>query len=285
MARIPVFSAVLAEVRPPGPAHDHGLDRVAARRDAELAVAVEGDRAQVALAQAVRAEQLVAGGGQLVGRVRDLHVEQARGVLQALHVVAEPEDCRPFRRVVAADSLEDARSVVQAVNADMDLCIGPVDELPVHPDLLGLLHLRSFPRGAGKSSQGPRCRRRSRRTVAAGRPVGATPCASGFRRRSRRTAWPSRLRSISARVIARCGNGATPPGSKPVACTTSFAVRNPDLPCSEHRSDRLLVGPPVARDEREHVGAVADEHERLDDLAQLAADRLGRRARGRGAVR
>jgi hypothetical protein len=29
---------------------------------------------------------------------------------------------------------------VEAVRADVDLGIGPVDELPVHPDLLGRFH-------------------------------------------------------------------------------------------------------------------------------------------------
>ncbi len=143
---MPFCRLVLAEVRRPRPAHDRDLDRVAARRDAELAVAVEGDRAQVALGQPVGTDHLVAGGAELVDGVGELHVEEARRVLQALHVVAEAEDGRALWRVVAADALEDARAVVQAVNADMDLGVGPVDELAVHPDLLGLLHLRSFPR-------------------------------------------------------------------------------------------------------------------------------------------
>ena len=63
--------------------------------------------------------------------------------MQALHVIAEAEHRRALRRVVAADALEDARAVVQAVDADVDLRVGPVDELAVHPDLLGLLHRRA----------------------------------------------------------------------------------------------------------------------------------------------
>ena len=62
--------------------------------DAELAVAVERDRAQVALRQAVRADQLVARRAQLLDRVRQLHVEQPRRVVQALQVLGEPEDRR-----------------------------------------------------------------------------------------------------------------------------------------------------------------------------------------------
>ena len=49
--------------------------------------------------------------------------------------------------------------------------------------------------------------------------------------------------------------------------------------------DLLGVGAPVARDHRDHRPAVADEDERLDDLAELAADRARRRLRGRRPVR
>ena len=74
LARDAVLQPLLAEVRAPRPAHDHGLDRIAARGDAELAVAVERDRADVALRQAVGADQLVVAATQLVDRERDLHV-------------------------------------------------------------------------------------------------------------------------------------------------------------------------------------------------------------------
>src|SRR3712207_7405555 len=52
------------------------------RGDAELAVAVEADRAQVALREAVRRYQLHRRRLQLVDGVRDLHVEEPRGVVQ-----------------------------------------------------------------------------------------------------------------------------------------------------------------------------------------------------------
>ena len=45
--------------------------------DAELAVAVERDRPQVRGLEAVDGEGLEAGGAELLGRVRELHVEQA----------------------------------------------------------------------------------------------------------------------------------------------------------------------------------------------------------------
>ena len=61
-------------------------------------------------------------------------------VLEPLQVVGQPEDGRAVVGLVAADALEDARAVVEPVRADVDLRVGPVDELAVHPDLLGLLH-------------------------------------------------------------------------------------------------------------------------------------------------
>ena len=131
---------LLTEVRAPGPRHDHGLDRVAARRDTELPEAVERNRADVALGQPVGREQVVAGGLELVDGVRQLEVDQPTRVAQALHVIGEAEHGRAFRRVVAADALEDARAVVEAVSADVNARIVPVDELAVHPDLLGGFH-------------------------------------------------------------------------------------------------------------------------------------------------
>ena len=53
-------------------------------------------------------------------------------------MVGEAEDRRALGRLVAADALEDAGAVVEAVRADVDLASRPVDELAVHPDLLGL---------------------------------------------------------------------------------------------------------------------------------------------------
>ena len=145
--------------------------------------------------------------------------------MQPLHVVAEPEDRRPFRRVVAANALEDAGAVMQAVDADMDLRVGPVDELAVHPDLLGLLHRRApFSGWSSNSSRGPpMSTARPRRGVRGRRAASAAMCCGGPGADPDHDV-PEQLRSISAAVIARCGNGATPPGSKPVACTTSSGL-------------------------------------------------------------
>ena len=47
----------------------------------------------------------------------------------------------PGLGLIAADPLEDADAVVKRVREHMNLGIIPVDEPPVHPDLLGFLHV------------------------------------------------------------------------------------------------------------------------------------------------
>src|SRR5437867_1683774 len=68
----PAALALLAEVRRRRRAHDRDVDGVAARVHAELAVAVEGNRTQVALGEPGRGHELVAGGAKLLERVREL---------------------------------------------------------------------------------------------------------------------------------------------------------------------------------------------------------------------
>ena len=70
----------------------------------------------------------------------------------------------------------------------------------------------------------------------------------------------------------RGGNGATAPGSKPVASTTSFAFATRTSRAPTAAATLRCVGAAVAGDQREHVLAVADEDERLDDLLEPAAD-------------
>jgi len=52
-----------------------------------------------------------------------------------------PEHGRALLGLVAADSLENARSVVEAVAEDVDVGVVPSDELAIHPDPVGLLHV------------------------------------------------------------------------------------------------------------------------------------------------
>ena len=130
-------------------------------------------------------------------------------------MVAQAEDRRAVRRVVAADALEYAGAVVEPVRGDVDLRVRPVDELAVHPDLLGLLHFqlsfewtnRTFARrrrpsgGPGPAAQLGRAdseyvlwSRRPPRRCRAGR----APCPSARRRPSAAgTVQPHRARSPS----------------------------------------------------------------------------------------
>ena len=66
-------------------------------------------------------------------------MKQHRGVVQPAHVVGEAEHRRPPRGRVGADPLEHAGAVVQRVREHVDRRVVPVDELAVHPDLVGLV--------------------------------------------------------------------------------------------------------------------------------------------------
>src|SRR5581483_3708209 len=119
-----------------------------------------------------------------------------------------------------------AGSVVEAVDADVDLRIGPVDEVAVHPDLLGLLH-RALLCLAGRRtgfypSPPPSNTRAAVNRLSSSGPSEAM--CEGVPAPTQTTSWASSERSMSVADTARCGNGATPPGSKPVACRTSSAV-------------------------------------------------------------
>ena len=74
---------------------------------------------------------------EVVHRVRDVHVEDRRAAEQPLDVVGEAEDPGTVGGLVGADALEHAHAVVERVGEDVDPSVVPVDELAVHPDLLG----------------------------------------------------------------------------------------------------------------------------------------------------
>ena len=136
----PVLLAVLAEVGAPRPDGDDHLDRGALRVEAHLAVAAERERADVAGAQPVAADQLVGRGPQLLGGVGKLEVVEPGRLLEPVEVLAVAEDGRPALGLVAADALEDAGPVVEPVAEHVDLGVLPAHELPVVPDQLGRLH-------------------------------------------------------------------------------------------------------------------------------------------------
>ena len=79
--------ALLAQVGAPRPDRDEHVDRRVEREEAHLAVAAEGDRADVAAAQLVRPDQLVRRLAQLLERVGQLHVVELGRAVQAVEVV------------------------------------------------------------------------------------------------------------------------------------------------------------------------------------------------------
>ena len=154
-----VHERVLAEVGAPLPGGD-GEERLRGQRvEPHLAVLQEDRRADVAAALVpVRADGLEDGGVDLVRAERDLVERRVDlGALeQPLAVLVEPEDRGTAVGPVGADALEHAVAVVEGRREDVDGRVVPVDELAVHPDLVGL----------GKGHPGS-CRRRVRACCAA----------------------------------------------------------------------------------------------------------------------
>ena len=95
----------------------------------------------------------------------------------------------------------------------------------------------------------------------------------------------SSSRSMSTRSMPGSGNGATAPGAKPVSAATSFGLAIRASACARGARDLLQVAAAVAGDERENGLSVADDDERLDDLAELAPDGEGCVGRARGLER
>ena len=135
-----VLLALVAEVGAPRPDRDRHLDRRVLGEEPHLAVAAEGERADVARVEAVPPDQLMRGLAKLVDRVLERQVVELRRRVQAIEMLAMAEHRRPLLGLVAADALEDPRAVVQPVAQDMDLGVVPSDELAVHPDPFRLFH-------------------------------------------------------------------------------------------------------------------------------------------------
>ena len=176
----------------------------------------------------------------------------------------------PLRRVVAADAFEDAGAVVEAVHAHVDARVVPVDELAVHPDLLGGLHRVSFGRLSADSS-----RAATRSAVRApGQPLelaGREP--RHVRGRAGADPDPRVLQERPLEQHARRPRGAGTARPRPARTRSRRAPRaacaTRTLARTRRRGDLRLVGAPVARDERERRRSPShDEHDRLDDLAR-----------------
>ena len=118
----------------PGPRRDCDADRIRFGSHAHRLRSVEGDRAQVTGGKAVLHHALLLRGVELVLAVGDLHPEDLRRAEQPIGVLAQPEDRRARRGLIAAHALEDAHSVMQRVGQHMRGRVAPRHQLAVVPD-------------------------------------------------------------------------------------------------------------------------------------------------------
>ena len=106
---------------------------------ANLAVAAQRDRPDVARRHAVRLNQIHHARAKLLERERNLHAVDLGRVQQPLHVLRQAEDRRALRLPVAANSLEHARAVVDHVAHHVNRGLLPRNQVAVVPDLLSRL--------------------------------------------------------------------------------------------------------------------------------------------------
>ncbi len=118
------------------------MDGRVERIDADLAVAAEGDGADVAGDDIVGFDDIDDGSGELLHGVRQRHTVDFGRVDKAGHVLLQTENAGH----ITADALEDGGAVMDDVGHDVDVGLVPGDELSVVPDVLGGCdwHVRSL---------------------------------------------------------------------------------------------------------------------------------------------
>src|SRR4029079_2601884 len=133
-----LLQRVLPQVRAPRPHGDDHVHRRAERVHTHLAVPAHHERADVARGQSVRPDDVLHALADGVDRERDLEVIELRGAVEAAQVLVHVPHGGTAGGLVRPDALEYTGAVVQGVGEHVDLGIGPVHELTVHPDLLDL---------------------------------------------------------------------------------------------------------------------------------------------------
>ena len=126
---------VVAQVGTPRPRSDGDVGRAGAGGESHLAIAVVGDRAEVAGVESGVGDDVLAGLHDGRHVVRHRHAEDLRRVVEALNVLGQPEDGRTLLGFVGTDAFEDASAVMERVGEDMDLGVLPRHHLAVHPDV------------------------------------------------------------------------------------------------------------------------------------------------------
>ncbi len=223
---------------------------------------------------------------QLVDRVRDLHVQQAApSCASRCRWSPRRKTAGPLRRVVAADALEYASAVVEAVARRRGSGHPPSrrarrsSRSSRSPAPLALLcrplELEFYPCATRSTVRAPASRRARPAASPAMWRVEPAPIQT--------TSCPEQRRVHQRPGDGALGNGATAPGSKPVACTTSSARATAHAPAPERGGDRVASrrggrrGRARARRRRRRRTRASSRS------AQLAADRRGGIARRRRA--
>ena len=272
-----VVLAVLAEVGAPREADDHDVDGIPGRGDAELAVAVERDRPEVA-------------GGEPVGR------DRPRAPRNGARRPSTGDPCTapsPSSRDVRGGRAGGRRPGPSACRSS-----GSPRTRRSRSSARATRRGSSRPpsRRARRSSRSSRSLasrsallfvRTNRRNAPRRRPADAPgraarartgrfrPCAARTRRPPTR-AGAGRARVPSAPRRPSVAETERPrPVRNPVASSTSRALATRAESASSARATLRGIDAPVARDEREHRSLVAHEDERLHDLVELAAGGVG----------
>ena len=148
----PVTDPLVAQVGAPRPGGYGHIDRARQGVQSHFPVAQVSDRPDVAGRQAVDPHRLLHRVDQVVDRVGDVDAKDLCRPEQPLDVGSQPEHCRAPVGLVGPDPFEHTVAVVERVGKHVNVCVVPVDELAVHPDLGRLVdrHCRPPP--------GPCCR-------------------------------------------------------------------------------------------------------------------------------
>src|SRR5690349_11753862 len=129
-----LLQRLIAQVLAPLPGQQVNLYRVLQRTHAQAVVAAENQRADVARADAVDADQVDHGLSKLLARKAGLRAINFGRIQQAADVRVQVEDGRALRRLIGADALKQAGAVADHVGGYMDSGLAPGDELAVVPD-------------------------------------------------------------------------------------------------------------------------------------------------------
>src|SRR5207247_7126912 len=154
-----------------------------------------------------------------------------------------PEDRGAHGRRIRPDPFEDTGAVVKPVGTNMNAGVVPVDELAVHPDLLGLTHAASLLLSKCYVWDS---------TTSIGRARESRTSSVGDREAIWRsdpapiqtTRWLRSVGSMNRRSTRGSGNGATAPGSKPVASVTSSG---PAIRASRQPAARAILSASALR--------------------------------------